>query len=901
MLTYADILDTDAGTHIRGASLGGFRAQALALGWDDEFHWQRITVLRLMSTTTDLTNTTVNEYQPRDIEKMAGYDLANVDFATQAAANRLNEQYWFWTISNNDTHVFIDVDQAVADCNRFKVKCRILLHPNGHSFPSLAQIPEHSPFRALYSGPDEAHRLNLPVIVFTNSSADTASNKAQYGHYGYGWTYNAAGIVDDADRVSVPIQYRQLTDAGPMPDMDAVATGDYTVRPRHFPVIKGQVYDWSLGANSGAVTALEDGEVTVPQITLASGEPYADMVITRGEAPTPIVYTRQPRNSTAYSDESGSVEEAANWQRIPDIGNPWTNSESDVVMDNILGEIRVIHDCTNSSQICAAQEAKVSPDSLRIIYTVSTSPTDYQVKVWGGPWTDMREFLSTEAQLWLYDIPSGTRRMLSSGHHDRGADWLSNSKIVFASDRGGTVSARAHDGVLYAGKAFQIHTAVITPAGLSQLRNIGPHDNFTMNPAVLTDGTILYSCFWGTGPRGITHTAANQWGICSMDSNGANGAVVAGMHGSPNLKTYELIKDFVDPLRRGEGSTELKGLRPVAEIFKDYLMLTSYYRGNSVGPNGIIIGMKRSNAEGVLTTTDHPGTTYHSPVIGSGRFIPGTLQVLTPWANDQDAEPKFGKDGLAWGRSGQASPYDGVNWMYTHSIGDCYFARDPAKATRAWVGGQPTCKKRIDKALARVITNPLDTAQTITLACESEKWNCWDARPITTYQKLFGQPRPVLTPPLQGSECYLQVVDIGQSELYEVPGNWTPEQRAQNKITFMGNADHPELINTLDVTPFEHWASYPTRQGYKSYSPVLSVKAESDGSVRMQVPCETPLLIAGHGTAGGRATDLLTHSLRAGETRTCHGCHDGHSESRLGMLAPSTERFMQTIAGQKSP
>ena len=50
------------------------------------------------------------------------------------------------------------------------------------------------------------------------------------------------------------------------------------------------------------------------------------------------------------------------------------------------------------------------------------------------------------------------------------------------------------------------------------------------------------------------------------------------------------------------------------------------------------------------------------------------------------------------------------------------------------------------------------------------------------------------------------------------------------------------------------------------------------------------------------AHDEMLHSLRAGETRTCQGCHDGHSEERFAQIgASAVERFAATQAAQTLP
>ncbi|MEZ5501496.1 MAG: hypothetical protein R3E50_02140 [Halioglobus sp.] len=91
--------------------------------------------------------------------------------------------------------------------------------------------------------------------------------------------------------------------------------------------------------------------------------------------------------------------------------------------------------------------------------------------------------------------------------------------------------------------------------------------------------------------------------------------------------------------------------------------------------------------------------------------------------------------------------------------------------------------------------------------------------------------------------------------------------------------------------------------GHKAVATLGSQPLEADGSVKMRVPCETPLIMAGTDANGmSIAHDAMLHSLRRGETRTCHGCHDGHSEERAAQIKQSAvERFSHTLAYNTDP
>ena len=102
----------------------------------------------------------------------------------------------------------------------------------------------------------------------------------------------------------------------------------------------------------------------------------------------------------------------------------------------------------------------------------------------------------------------------------------------------------------------------------------------------------------------------------------------------------------------------------------------------------------------------------------------------------------------------------------------------------------------------------------------------------------------------------------------------------------------PEMWDKSYTDDEEGYVARRNNMGHKSIAILGSQPLMADGSVRMQVPCETPLLMIGTDPRGlSLAHDEMLHSLRQGETRTCHGCHDGHSEERARALgAPALER-----------
>jgi hypothetical protein len=219
-------------------------------------------------------------------------------------------------------------------------------------------------------------------------------------------------------------------------------------------------------------------------------------------------------------------------------------------------------------------------------------------------------------------------------------------------------------------------------------------------------------------------------------------------------------------------------------------------------------------------------------------------------------------------------------------------------------------------------TNPFDTAQ-MTPLVDDPKYQVWDAKPIKTYQALFGQAAPIRPTPLKPGKCYLQVVDARRSELYVRTGTH-PQAVSTQRCAWQGCAVQPQTENPdfisdnmkyLSISLPTLWdISYQGNSelykmtmntlGYRDVKGYQRAPLEADGSVKMEVPCDTPLLMSGENANGEViAHDDMLHSLRPGETRTCHGCHDAHSEERIAELGhvPAATRFANTIGATRTP
>lgn len=651
-------------------------------------------------------------------------------------------------------------------------------------------------------------------------------------------------------------------------------------------------------------------------------------------APPKIVHTRQPRARTPV----GQYADAANWQHASDVGRINGGlAEADVVTDNLLGVVTMVHNCTTNPEICVAQEARVSPDGKKIAYSVGYGNALVDVQ-YNGQNLGIKEIPGlTRAEIRIYDIASKTSRAVPqpAGVIDRQPDWLDNETLVMATNRGQTypfrTTASMHEdpkrcwnpGYCVSqeysygrdGMSMQIWTMKIDG---SQARNLTPHEQMALSPSVMTNGDILYSCWNAHGNRSFDaatsvgpSTQKNKWWLCRMDGNGADATVIVNGHKSPHLKT----RDYLAPGTGGEGESQLRAIRSVAEIFKGKLAVTNYYRSNHVGSMGIIFGMDYLNphVEGCSTPLCKGGRT------GAGRYLPLTFHAITPYGQDQDMDVRReGKPPFRpMGKAGYPAPYNKQEFLITHARGQCYEVTEPYQTQVDWLKGEPSCQKAVYKVKVPMVTDPFDTAQ-MEMIAGGDQWQAYDARAIATYQELYGQPIPGKPAPMDASKgCYLQVEDARNAELQSPrPYDWmtTLYEQCSTQGCAVNTEDpgfHAREIRALTVYLPEMWdtsyntdkAGYVLRRnnmGHKSIAILGSQPLEEDGSVKMRVPCETPLIMVGTDKRGlSIAHDEMLHSLREGETRTCSGCHDGHSEERAAVLA--TRKPVETIASKTLP
>lgn len=561
---------------------------------------------------------------------------------------------------------------------------------------------------------------------------------------------------------------------------------------------------------------------------------------------------------------------------------------------------------------------------------------------------------------------------------DRQPAWLDNNNIVMVSNRANKYPHRftgfsEHlircqnppacvsqapydvDGYGQANKALQLYKMNINTGAAT---NIGPHDLYALAPDVMTNGDIIYSCFQAhadkaTSPGNALQVAhPNLYWLCSVDSNGADMTVKFHGHKQSKLKTAYYLPSYptiggrvISPAPSPKGALqnfdEVRGVRVASEIFKGKVTVSVYYRGNHLGSNGAIYGFNYgarmvegcSKEAGCMPNSAlvsvHQGGNP-STVPGSAQFVPSSIKAITPWGQSADGDVGFiylgeGIPYRAYGKAGYAAPWDANNFIFTHSLGQTFIGVSTFQMGKTYLGETTSSRKRIMKVNAPggtipITTNPFDTAQMVPLV-DLVDYNVWDAKPIKTYQELFGQAAPTLKPALNlTAGCFIQVVDARKSELFEQTDQ-TPQRTSTRRCAHQGCAVQPQNENPNYIQNNMHYFSiripelfdfyYRGNQdrykmtmntiGFKDIWEYQRVKIQPDGSVKMRVPCDTPLLMAGQNINGENiAVDDVMHSLRPGETRTCFGCHDGHSEERYAQLIAGPQKTAQALFALKT-
>lgn len=952
-------IDHMAGWWMEGDSYGGTGAilQSMLLRKADPFWHELLVVVIARNPHTLFVENGMSNHPP--VKLAWGGNLFSSDtewfqkrarhanFKMEAEKWKLQGHYYKIVGSPADTVVNFDV-KIFDYCDQYKIYCFGLMHNAGHASPEPGI---NLPWEDVYPGNQMDIRFDKMLTVFTNSSANHVwcgqDVPCARGHYNLGWAYRTTegNYSESTSEITIPIRYkRHINIGGGIPDQPASATVDVTVRRLQAFVIKaGDQLEWSLDGTglSGVVTADRDGEVTIPGISMNSSIDYTILRISKYEVPEEMggyVLTSTPRDLRPWINgiEDRTIGQLASDVKLI-IGNDTSQSDVKIKWDD--GTWETVFNCTgNPDIICSAQEADVSPDKSKIVYSVTYGGYEYEHTGWGSKL--MRGV--TRSEIRVRDLVTGTDAPIPNqhaDHHYRMPKFINNDKIVYSSTEAekwpmkdrynchrGTYPGGAQRwelgqycmGQEYPHYSFQLWTSLLN--GTAK-KNITPEQDQVIRPTVLKHpkhkGRILASCLQNREDKSYDKeasvgggTRANHWWLCSWNNDGSDMRVVLGAHKSLPIPKKELL----DPLvTGGQVRDELLAIRAVAEDDNGYIYVTFYYRQNHYGLGVIVkFDIIDHSVEGVYYANNWPhydGNPTHGARPGSGRFTPSTLTPVTPFGMGQDLDVHRDALGRPMGKAGFAFNMGNGRMGVTFCRGVCYSPASAPTLQPEWRNGEPIANREIYEIIEEPVTDPFDQTQFKPLIT-SDTEHYWEA--VRIMETPEAMPAPLRD---EGAGCFLQVVDAKHAELR--PEKAYDPLRSGKLCGIQGcavDADDPNFhadnIHSLAIYGVTRPAGTVNNLQFQNQIDKVGVDKwllgrcplQPDGSVKCRVPCETEIMMMGQDEFGRAiAADGVAHSLRPGETRTCRGCHVHSEEAFANFVGTAEQQFATTMAAQLNP
>lgn len=909
------LVDPQRGVHCRGQSYGAARCLAWAMRTDRPIVSTQLIIPALPYHRQA-------EVDPGTAKAWGDYDRRKVHMPSLVSSGQMDSIYFRVTGSPADnvgSGVGFSTD-FFRDCDEYKIACFGTWHAAGHS-PTEPGIS--LPFLDLFASPHQELRLDKMLPIFTGSTANHWG--AERGHYNLGLSWHAGGyMIDSAEGILLPLRYLRHTGiGGGVPDQPASATFDLTIRRvSKFDLPVGRRVHWKIGDQTGTATVAKGGEVTIQGITLASSNDYTGLLITpiqKEDQPDrlwPIVMTLSQRST----EPVGTVKDASPWDKRYDVSDPYIFTPGDsIVIDDLQGNLTYVHDCRG--KLCAATDAKVSPDGKRLLYQV----------MWGDNWeainipgaTLQKHHMHADyTDIWQYEIATGKRTQLTDNQADGVSDmhphWRSDDSFVMVSNReklwaNWAPAGSAHPvnpSNAYNHHSLQLHMVELNGTSINRVVNWRPHALMDMNPWVVSNGDTCLTAWEGPDPRRYGTPVNATWIEC-VNYWGGDEHVELGAHtggGGTNFSIHSLIDDWA--IKNVEGQDELRAIRPVVEITNGWLNVTNYYRRNMMGC-GINYTWEYSpgQPEGSCLRSSIPAATQYgdSDQACSGRYVPPSIYPLTPFGHAQDSSDirRTKIWSLPAGRACEVAPHPDGGYLLTVMRGGAPVFWPAEQYSDAFMKGEPLAKLEVryvppgpDGGIAPV-NNPFNKNQSDCIAGCDLDVHASKPQVIAPYQAIYGQPAPTPMPEISGSDTKIQIVDVRSAQLKAIPGKTDEKSR----VTFQGNA-HPAyttLVTEFCVQYVELWDGKPTRTGYKSLGEEVCKKPHDDGSLEMDIKPDQPFLhfakgvVVHQGPVEIVAASEKTDSLRPGETRVCHGCHDGHDSDQPYTKMPA-ERFAETDA-----
>ncbi len=584
-----------------------------------------------------------------------------------------------------------------------------------------------------------------------------------------------------------------------------------------------------------------------------------DEPVYEGNLEEAIVYVRVPRTTGRHqvvlkNGEDYTLESPDVWDRLPDSRHVFDgfNAPGQLVLRHADGAERLIYDCFERSVPCVPLDPMVSFDGRKVIFSV------YRGKrlknAWWNGTTLPNQHLdeATEAQLHVADLVTGKVTPLehSPGVFDVSPAWLPDGRIVFASSRpefrepwlDRITPNRRVETQLY-----------IADADGGNAVNISPHEVTTaMHPFVLQSGRVAYSSQWlshnlayGGTNGGINWptTLDNMWLVMDMDTRGGDMNALLGAHRNS--------------FQSATGRTKtMKALHFLGQRANGNICVSNYYRANNLGLGDIFCWAPEPvGVEGAMP-----------------EFLPRRIYNVANWSKSND-EPSLKKDGLYLGKIGYPEGIPGNQLMITLGRGFCTNVSGSVRSFQERVADQPE-KRGCDVGVYHTTRIPSQEISDVVRIVDTEQWHEFAAR-VAAPMEVPDTPTPQST---HDGSCQLASSDAGAAETaasrpYKFNSNY--KSMANNGGEIHG-LDHDELA------AIRFWEVLPNPRESRSFKNSIGnelrllgdVPLLRDNSFKVQLPCDTPYVMAGIDSRGRVIKrDQVPQSLRPGEKRVCTGCH----------------------------
>jgi len=530
-----------------------------------------------------------------------------------------------------------------------------------------------------------------------------------------------------------------------------------------------------------------------------------------------------------------------------------------LVWHKVSGEEVILYDCFAEALPCVPMDASVSFGGKKVLFAVYRG-TEYK-KAYRSGTHMVNKLLSgdTEAQLYMMDLETLQLTALPhvKGQTDTGPVWLPDGKIMFASDRGKVNRSVLRDMTPRTGYTNQLYIANVDG---SNAKAITPHDtDGVLHPYVLTSGRVIYSAHqlnqnlaYGSTNSGLNHpgTIDNQWWLIGVDSEGGDMMSLLGAHGGK--------------FKMGGRTHSLKAIHFSGERPNRDICTTVYYRRNNFGAGSVVCWPAEPlGVEGELPT-----------------FKPRGIYLLANWAVSGD-DPSSKIDGIYTGKLRDPTGSLDGKVMVTFTRGRCTTVSGSPVSFDEKVADQPgrlACDAGIYQTTRIPSTHPDDLEKLV----DSPDWHEFMPRIAEPYSKVYGIEKPAFaaSKKTDNGSCMLASSDAGTAETTHNGGY------SFNNYRMCGSQGcEMDAIPHEDMVGLRFWKVIPNpllprkknaldASAGKKLELLGDVKLLADKSVAVELPCDTPYLMAGIDREGRSLNrDQVPQSLRPGEKRVCKGCH----------------------------